>query len=153
MLPNSIVMTVAAIFKSRLLKMAAYKKKSHIFVIKLKLQVRFAVTTYVYTLLMVWESKLFWKKKSGDEAEAVQYPFNEKQVKWKCKADRLTQWLLVLEFLKYIFHFFITVSIWIVIISKLTKINKIEKLKKYPLRLGFACFSQWHSAQFCLILP
>ena len=39
MVPNS--MTVAAIFKSRLLKMAAAKKKKNhiIFVIKLKLQV------------------------------------------------------------------------------------------------------------------
>ena len=43
LVPNSTVMTVAAIFKSRLLKMAATRKKSHIFVIKLKLQVKLSM--------------------------------------------------------------------------------------------------------------
>ena len=76
MIPNSTVMPVAAIFKSKLLKMATARKKSHIFVIKWKLQVRLSIQSlHRYTLLMVQKSQLFWKK-IGDEAEVVQCPFN-----------------------------------------------------------------------------
>ena len=54
MVPNLTAMTVAAIFKSRLLKMAAAKKKSHIFAIKLKLQVRLNMQSlHRYTLPMI----------------------------------------------------------------------------------------------------
>ena len=52
--PNSTVMTVAAIFKSRLLKMAAARKNHVIFIIKLKLQVRLSMQSlHGYTLFMV----------------------------------------------------------------------------------------------------
>ena len=71
MVPNSTVMTVAAIFKRRLLKMAAARKKSCIFVIKLKLQVRLSMQS-----LHRYENLNFWGgKKSGDEAEVVHSPF------------------------------------------------------------------------------
>ena len=63
MIPNSTVMPVAAIFKSKLLKMATARKKSHIFVIKWKLQVRLSIQSlHRYTLLMVQKSQLFEKK-------------------------------------------------------------------------------------------
>ena len=66
--PHSTVMTVVVIFNGRC------KKNVYIFVIKLKFQVRLSMQSlHRYTLLMVWDSQLFFK--SGDEAEVAQYPF------------------------------------------------------------------------------
>ena len=62
MVPNSGVMTVAAILKCRLLKIAATRKIHYIFVIKLKLQ--------------VYGIKISTFLKNGDEDEVVQCPFN-----------------------------------------------------------------------------
>ena len=77
MVPNSAVMTMAAIFKSRLFKNGYWKKNAFIFVTELKLQVRFCMQSlHRYTLLMIQKSQLFWKK-IGDEAEVVQCPFNK----------------------------------------------------------------------------
>ena len=59
MVPNPTVMTVAAIFKSRLLKNGRCKKNSHIFVSKLKLQVTLSIQSlHRYTLLMVKKKNL-----------------------------------------------------------------------------------------------
>ena len=75
MVPNSAVMTVAAIFKCQLLKMAAERKKSYIFVTKWKLQVRFSMQSlHTYTSNDIKISTFL--KKRGDEAEVVQCPFN-----------------------------------------------------------------------------
>ena len=74
MVPNLAVMTVAAILKSRLLKMATGIKMHYILVPELKLQERFSMQSlHKYTLLMIQKSQfllLFFK--IGDEAEVVQ---------------------------------------------------------------------------------
>ena len=41
-------------------------------------------------------------------------------------------------------------------VSKLTKMNKLQNLKKkkkYHPICFFVCFVLWHYAQFCLVLP
>ena len=54
MVPNLTVMTVAAIFKSRLLKKAAAKENPNIFVTNLRMQARFGMQSLQrYTLLMI----------------------------------------------------------------------------------------------------
>ena len=72
-------MTVAAILRSRLLKMAAKRKNSYIFVTELKLQVRLSMQSlHRNTLLQTTGIKISTflkkKKKLGNEAEVVQRP-------------------------------------------------------------------------------
>ena len=47
----------------------------------------------------------------------------------------------------------IFINIWIVNIQKLTKINKLKNWINITSFCFFSIFFQWHSAQFCMVLP